>query len=170
MKRFPFLSSYYKIVQNYYLSDDLLDQLEFLVSGVLIAIVSAIGVVGNVLLLILLIKQAVHRTFQSLLILLSLYDTVRTKSPLSTTDKIVCRCMWSHPWWSSLLVISSQSLTCWGPSFLTTYSLWLTSEWCWQTRGNKLWNKNFQIGSMFSTVALSIERYVAVVHPFVKYR
>ena len=30
--------------------------------------------------------------------------------------------------------------------------------------------QTFQIGSMFSTVGLSIERYVAVVHPFVKYR
>ena len=78
--------------QNYYLSDHLLESLEFLVSGVMISVVSSVGLIGNTLLLILLSKQvrrsqakedpsnynlqAVQKTFHNLLFLLSVYDLV----------------------------------------------------------------------------------------------
>ena len=32
------------------------------------------------------------------------------------------------------------------------------------------WPQNCQVGSIWSTLALSVERYLAVVHPFAKYR
>ena len=43
--------------QNVYLSNHLLESLDFLVSGVMISLVSSVGLIGNTLLLILLSKQ-----------------------------------------------------------------------------------------------------------------
>ena len=43
--------------QNYTLSTDQMDSLQYFVSGVLIFAVSIVGIIGNILLLVLLTKQ-----------------------------------------------------------------------------------------------------------------
>ena len=63
-----------------------LTTLSFLLEGVLLSIVAGFGLIGNLLSFIILSTQDVHKTFNNLLLLLSIFDMVNIH-----TSKILSR-------------------------------------------------------------------------------
>jgi len=114
---------------------------EFFVEGILLVIVASFGIVGSVCSFVVFSTQAVHKTFHNLLLLLSVFDMVYL---LTAVPLFSVPQLFSSPAINHLVVLSL-------PHLLPVAHIGM-------------------VGSIFSTLALSVERYLAVVHPFTVYR
>jgi len=112
----------------------------FLMEGVLVMMVAYMGVAGNILSFIVLKNQKVQKTFHNLLILLNTFNMIYLLTSIS---------MFSLPNLSTMFSGTYQNLSL--PIVLPVAHIGM-------------------VGSIYSTLALSVERYLAVVHPITKYR
>jgi len=121
-------------------SEQWIETVSFLVEGVLLSIIASIGLVGNTLSFIILSTQAVQRSFHNLLLLLSVFDTLYLITSVS---------IFGIPSISKEFVGTFHLLSL--PVILPLIHIGT-------------------VGSIFTTLALSIERYLTVAHPFARLR
>ena len=128
------------------------------VAGVLLFLVASLGLVGNVTSFVILLRQKVQKTFHNLLFLLSTFDTVVRFFTIIMIN-------YSNYYFQIYLLSAVILFTL--PNVKTGMSLALHQN----AMPYILPVAHIgMVGSMFTTVAISLERYLAVVYPFAKFR
>merc|ERR1711953_609648 len=108
--------------------------------GVLLLLVAALGLAGNLASFVILMRQKVQKIFHNLLLLLSTFDTIYLVSAIT---------LFALPNISVHFAGFFRHLTM--PFMLPVAHIGM-------------------LGSLYTTLAISVERYLAVVHPFAKMR
>lgn len=111
-----------------------------IVSDVLVPLVAIFGIVGNISSIVVFARQHPWKPFNALMLFLAIFDLIL----------VVVR----------LIYVISWTLVRFSPSYNQS-----TTQ-CWTSFINYIFYGIGMYGSVFFTLALTVERYVTVCHPF----